>query len=357
MKEFNCGVAYFLTMTCFLGSIAIFTISFYYPESIFYYLKNKNKYLYANITRYGNADCQFYSGNHPLNISIKNNSRIEDFNYSIFLNKYGNELGFPNEEKNIVKVKPNILDYFNIAIFINFLSIYLCFYLFTSFFIEKNECEGVGHCCIYVLCCEWCTCNCYLNSSSNSNSNHRNNHNYGDCDCNCDNCDCKCSDCNCDCKCDGGNGEGGAGLLLVGLIVLAVIIVIALLVGLTYGIYFFTKACGKNLSRYIILTIVSFINIAIFILCCLLLKNKELLIYIVMAISGTIFLLNTLTMILNNVCQKMESKIYITMPLKDSMNEEGRNATAGGYIENCPEAPFYESSSETPSQKNGQTIN
>ena len=311
-------------------------------------------YTYRNNTSYGNADYQFYLGNHPLNISIKNNSRIKDFNYSIFLNKYGNELASPNEEINIPKVKPNILNYFNIAIFINFLSIYLCFYLFTSFFIEKNECVEVGSWCVYILCCEWCYCNC----NSNSHSHHSNNHNYGDCNCTCDNCDCDCGDCKCDCKCDGGGGEGGAGLLLVGLIILAVIIAIAILVGLTYGIYYFTKQCGKTLSRYIVLAIVSFVNLAILVLCFLLLKNKELLIYIVMGISGSIFLINTLTMILNNVSKKPESKIYLTMPLQNLMNEEGKNATAGNYIENCPEAPFYRSSSsETPSEKNGQTIN
>ena len=146
MNNCNCCFTFIVTMSCFLGSITIFTMSFYYPESIFFYLINKNKYSYnKNISSY--IDYQFFPKNNISNISVlnyKNNSSIENFHNSLFLNKIENELNIPKGENEIRQLEPNILNYFNLAILINFLSFYLCFYLFISFFIEKNECEDVG---------------------------------------------------------------------------------------------------------------------------------------------------------------------------------------------------------------------
>ena len=169
MNDFNCFVAFIVTMISFLGSIAIFALSFYYPDSIFFYLKNRKMYsYYKNISSYDNY--QLFPKNNTLNISLKiniNNYSIEDFHNSLFLNKFENEFNIPKEEQPKRILKPDILNYFNIAIFINFLSFYLCFYLIISFFIEKNECVDVGVCCSYVLCCECCNC-CHNNYSYNT---------------------------------------------------------------------------------------------------------------------------------------------------------------------------------------------
>ena len=55
MNDFNCFVAFIVTMISFLGSIAIFAMSFYYPDSIFFYLKNRKMYSYnKNISSYDN---------------------------------------------------------------------------------------------------------------------------------------------------------------------------------------------------------------------------------------------------------------------------------------------------------------
>lgn len=354
MNDFNSFVAFIVTMISFLGSIAIFTMSFYYPDSIFFYLKNRKMYSYnKNISNYANY--QFFSKNNTLNVSLKNNiniSRIESFHNSLFLNKFENEYNIPKEELPQRKLKPDILNYFNIAIFINFLSFYLCFYLFISFFIEKNECVAVGACCTYVLCCECCNCNC-SHSNSSYHSDYQSNNNNSDCgDCNCD---CKC-DCNCESSSNSNDG-GGAGCLVIGLIILAIALAILIIVGITYGTYFFTKKCGKNLSRYIVLTMLLFNNLAILILCLLLIKSKELLLYIIMGISGTIILSNILSMIFTNICQKKESKILLPM-FKDVYEEKDKNITQGNNTPFCPETPYYENNnSDTPGKKAEQTIN
>jgi hypothetical protein len=115
-------------------------MSFYYPESIFFYLINKNMYSYnKNFSSY--VDYQFFPKNNISNISVlnyNNNSSIEDFHNSLFLNKLENELNISKGENEIRQLKPNILNYFNIAIFINFLSFYLCFYLFLFLLKKMN---------------------------------------------------------------------------------------------------------------------------------------------------------------------------------------------------------------------------
>ena len=235
-----------------------------------------------------------------------------------------NELNISKGENEIRQLKPNILNYFNIAIFINFLSFYLSFYLFISFCVEKNECGTIGSYCIYCLCCQ-----CYKCSHNND---------YDDCYCYyCYYCNCQCERIS-DCECESVDG------LIVFIIVLPVLIII----GIIYGTLFLAVICGKNLSRYIVFTIISFISLAILILCFLQIKNKELLLYIIMGVSGTIILLNILWMIFNNICQKKESQILLPI-FADSKKEEGKSTTQGDNTTYCPETPYYEkNNNETP---------
>ena len=99
------------------------------------------------------------------------------------------------------------------------------------------------------------------------------------------------------------------GVLVLLLLTIAIILVILIIYGFCYGTYKLTEQCGKHLSRYIVLLIISFINLGICIICCLLIKENELIIYIIIGVSGTITLSNVLSMLITNItcCQKKES--------------------------------------------------
>ena len=78
-----------LAMISFLGIIAIFVLSFYYPKSKFY-PKTKNTHLYGNnFSNYINYS--FLSTNHTLNIFIKDDNNtytdIKGFHDSSLINK------------------------------------------------------------------------------------------------------------------------------------------------------------------------------------------------------------------------------------------------------------------------------
>ena len=99
------------------------------------------------------------------------------------------------------------------------------------------------------------------------------------------------------------------GVLVLLLLTIAILLVILIIYGFCYGTYKLTEQCGKHISRYIVLLIISFINLGICIICCLLIKENELIIYIIIGVSGTITLSNVLSMLITNItcCQKKES--------------------------------------------------
>ena len=222
------------------------------------------------------------------------------------------------------------LSYFNIAIIANFVSFYSCFYLFISFFVEENECETFCECFLFYLGCQCCKCKC------------------------CDECREKCSNCEC-CKdmhccrntnaCDNMECEGIVFLILL---VIAIIIVITIIVGIVFGTIFLANLCGKHLSRYIVLIVVSSINLVICIMCCLLIKEEEeLVLYIIVGVSGTITLSNVLSMIISNIncCPENESEGLIDVK-NENMITLRDDATF------CPETPYYENNDGNISNKN-----
>jgi hypothetical protein len=294
MNNINCIFAFIVAMISFLGSITIFILSFYYPKSIFYHNKNKNRRSYS-ISKYANN--QFHSANNSLNMSLKENinfnNNIKDFHISFFLNKYENKFENYKEVKKLRNLDSDGPNYFNIAIYINFFTFYLCFCLFISFFIEENECG--------------CSC----------------------CD---EPCNFKCEDL---CKDESDKSNDPCGNCLMGVIYFLAIIVLIILLGFIYGTYFLTKMCGKHVSRYITLGIISFNNIIICIFCFLIIKEKEPIIYTIIGISGFIVLSNILWMILNRLCKKKESKIYMSMNENDKLDNQNDCTSAP------PPAPLF----------------
>ena len=320
MHKLNSSNVFFLTMISFLGCIAIFALSFYYPHSIFYF-RNKYTHLYdKNFSDY--IKSSFHSTNNTLNISVKENriyTDIKGFNDLSFLNKYENESEIQKDEKNLRNLSLFNFNYFNIAVIANFFSFYLCFFLFISFFIEINECETFCGCFLFYLCCKCCKCcdEC-----------------CGEC---CDECydDCReckcCNEKNC-CRDSSGRNMDIKGVFVLILFFIAIILVLLIIYGFCYGTYILTELCGKHLSRYIVLIIISFINLGICIICCLLIKENELIIYIIIGVSGAITLLNVLSMLITNIncCPKKESESLI-----DEKNDN--MITLGEYITSSPE--------------------
>ena len=153
MNNLNSSNVFFLTMISFLGCIAIFALSFYYPHSIFYIRNKKTQFYDKNFSDY--IKSSFHSTNNTLNISVMENSiytDIKGFHALSFLNKYENETEVQKEEKKLSNLSLFNSNYFNIAIIANFFSFYLCFFLFISFFIEINECETFCGCFLFYLC-------------------------------------------------------------------------------------------------------------------------------------------------------------------------------------------------------------
>ena len=77
MNNINSIFTFIVAMICFLGSITIFILSFYYRKSMFYHHKNKN-IPPNNNSNYANN--QLHSTNYTLNVSMKD---INNYNVSI----------------------------------------------------------------------------------------------------------------------------------------------------------------------------------------------------------------------------------------------------------------------------------
>lgn len=143
-------------------------------------------------------------------------------------------------------------------------------YLVVSFFIGKVDCPECCHC---------------------GNT------------CNCDDCckECKCNSDNI--KCDGLNCENPLGLCILIIILIValflLILAVAIIVGFFYLIYFLTKSCGKELTRFISYTIISLTNFVILILACITVSNeKEIAIFIIIGFSGILFISDFLLVLL-----------------------------------------------------------
>ena len=145
-----------------------------------------------------------------------------------------------------------------IIFILSFVGIFFSFVLMFSFCIDKNECcgresrEGMEVCC--------CFC-------------------------------CICDEPDRDCKCEGGNGGAGDGLLIILAVVLVVII-----------IAFSIKACGKHISRYVAIISEFLINFACIIFAGLYVqKEPNYLVWIIIALSSILALINLLAVLLPNL--------------------------------------------------------
>ena len=146
-------------------------------------------------------------------------------------------------------------------------------------------------------------------------------------------CGCNCSDdifnfkCEDLCTNESDKSNDACGNFIIGLITILLMIVLVVIIGFIYGTYFMTKKCGKLISRIITLGMISFNSILICILCFLCIKEKELIIYIILGISGTIILSNIIRIILSMIYKEKGSKIYMAMN-KESSDNSNNNTPA-----------------------------
>ena len=290
-------IVFFLTMISFLGSIGILISGFIHPDCFLHHDK-------SNSTSNENETSIYYLKENKLKMLI--DIDIDNKYQNITLNR---TIFFDEEQKNILE-KSDITDFykqipklrklstdsslFNISIIINFVTMYFSIILIISFFIDENEClkciEKDCYCDYYCKCCPCCgvgTCSCCVACSLACDR-------AGDSVCPfCDSIFCCCcvndSPCNCN-GCDsGGGGEGYAYAILF-------LLVLFIISGFFYLMYFFTKLCRKDISRYISLFIIFIINIAVFFN--VLQVEKELATYITLSISGVILVSYILSIII-----------------------------------------------------------
>ena len=85
------------------------------------------------------------------------------------------------------------------------------------------------------------------------------------------------------------------------LILCAIALAAAIIAGFFYLIYFLTKTCGKAVVRYVSFFINTITNIIVFCLAYSVIDEKENSIYVVLGLSGLIFISNIIGIILSNV--------------------------------------------------------
>ena len=288
MKEFNNSIAFILFLIYLVGSIGILVAGFYYPDCPFYIKTEKDDFssnLNINLT---------------ININQIGNYKEENFKNSTYFDKYKQAKLRQNEEEN-----SNITKELNLGIYINFLTIYLSMYLCVSFFVKENDCPDCDcskffenleeHNKLLFYICFPCY-GCYLFSLCCLNSIRKI---CSYCQC-CDDCDCDCGwDDHCEgCECRGeGEALAGAALFICALLVAVVVIA-----GFFYLIYFLANLCGKNITRYVSIIIISITNIIILILAYSAVDEKENSVYVVLGFSGLIIISNIIAIISNNYC-------------------------------------------------------
>jgi hypothetical protein len=276
----------------FAGSIAIFVLSFHYPKSIFFHHKSNYRLPY-NISKYVNN--QFHSTNNTLNISLKENinfnNNIKIFYDLFLLNKYENKLENSEEVKKLRNLSSDDFNYFNIAIYINFFTFYLCFSLIISLFIGEDGCQSFDDPCTFI-----------------------------------------CEDL---CKDETDKSNEACGNCIINTIIYLGMLILIIIVGFIFGASIFAKMCGKHASRFITLAIISLNNIVICILSCLIIKEKEPIVYVIIGISGLIVLSNILWMIFTSFCKEKKSKIYMSINEKDKLDNQNDCTSAP------PPAPLF----------------
>lgn len=314
MKELNNSIVLILLLINLFASSGIIIAALYYPDSPFYIKDDSDE---DNYNPFQNKSA----------INIKLNINIIEGNFTYFEN-------YKNVQYNLKesKDKSKHLYSLNLATYINFLTLYMCFYLIVSLFVPEFDCPDCH--CDGDSDCE-CKCNCNLFCCPNLC-------NY-ECSCQkcvkskcfvysflpcficfyccnacCFNCIKCCGECYVDCgKCcidccrecgksgGGGSGSGGGeGMAGLALILCAIALVAAIIYGFFYLIYFLTKACGKAVVRYISIFINTLANIIIFCLAYSVIDEEEESIYIILGLSGLIFISNIIGIILSNIYER-----------------------------------------------------
>ena len=310
MKQLNNSVVLILLLINLFASSGVIIAACYYPDSPFY-VKDDDDDDYLN----------------PLNITFKENLNENiNGNFSYFDNYIIAKYNLKES-----KDKSKHLYSLNLATYINFLTIYMCFYLICSFFVGDEDCPYcTGNYCD-------CDCSCNINLCNSS---------LGSCniDCSCEKCqrnkyfviaclpcficfyccdaccrtcikctsecciDCGkcCQDC---CNCSGGEckssgGQGDEGMAGLALILCAIALAAAIIAGFFYLIYFLTKTCGKAIVRYVSFFINTITNIIVFCLAYSVIDEKENSIYVVLGLSGLIFISNIIGIILSNIYER-----------------------------------------------------
>ena len=308
MKELNNSLTLILLLINLFASVGIIVAALYYPESPFY-VKNEDevdKYKPLNISLTINLDKKIPK-------AAKNFTYFDNYKEAHYNLKESN-----SEDSNSSKL--------NYATYINFITIYMCFYLICSFFIEEVDCPYCqDNCCcnckcnLNLYCYNFeCSCEklkqnkcfvysflpcfaCYYCCESCSRSCIKC---CGEC---CHDCGKCCDDC-CksggSCSSSGSGGGGGEGMAGLCLILCAVVLVAAAIYGFFYLIYFLSKKCGKAIIRYISFFVNTLINIIIFGLAYSVIDEKEKSIYAILALSGVIFISNIIGAILSNIYEK-----------------------------------------------------
>lgn len=299
MAKLKSDLTFLLTIINFFGSIGILVCGFIYPKSIFHCINIEGDVNTKNITNWKRQ----YNFN-KLKIITDEDSNI-NLNKTIFLVE--EEINIPQKYEDIINSyrKPQKLrellsiDFglFSNILYINFLTMYLSFILLFSFIEEINEFEKcLSNGCYWdqyfkVCCCCACGISCCTRCTSFCKKSR-------DCFEKCVLCQCGCCSGGKDCKCDCKGGKDGAVLYLC-IILLALLIII----GFFYSLFFFLKICGKHISRIVSLIINSIVNLSIVIICLFLLEEKKITIYIIISISGFIFISNILALLFVNCCE------------------------------------------------------
>ena len=301
VKEINNSVALILLLINLFASIGIIISSLYYPDSPFYIKDDDN-------------DDYFNTSNIILKINLnKNFSKIEENlqNYSFYNN-------FEEEQYDLKNTtSSDSSDDLNYATYINFITLYMCIFIIFSFFIEENDCPICNCEYDFRILCFHCECNCetckrnscfvycclpcficyYCGNSCKVST--------GRC---CYECQGECGICwdeNCNIRnCHARTNEEELGLCFLYILYFFFIVIVGSFVVFFYLFYYLPKKWGKTSIRYVSFFINFVVNIIVFYLAYSVIDEKENSIYVILGLSGLIFISNLIGIILTNIYEK-----------------------------------------------------
>lgn len=254
VKNISSSIILGLTFINFIGILSIFISLSNYNSRYYYYRKLEEISEFKNNLR-GNYK-KIYIKEEKIN-KKDNINNYTYYNEDEFKMLKINNTNYSQKNLQLRKLrKINHSFYYNAILALNFIYLYFCFNLVSSFLIGDDECPR-------------CCCNC-----------------NGDCNCS-----------------NSRNGGNGGAELLVCLILIFIVLMI----------YYSTKFCGKHLSRYISLSFIIIINFLIFILSLFFLFQKETTIKINIFISLILLIFNSLGIILPNLKQ-CDNLVYKYIP-------------------------------------------